>query len=86
MSDDIWFTDHAAARAFEYGLDHGQIIQALNGDHFKQPGVAHGSFTHFVKVGDTPVKVITGPHHTEPEKTAIITLLVLKGDARDRAA
>jgi hypothetical protein len=86
MSDDIRFTDHAAARAFEYGLDHEQIIQALRGEHFKQPGVEHGSFIHYVKVGETPAKIVTGPHLTEPEKTAIITVLVLAGDARGCAA
>ncbi|HKS95598.1 MAG TPA: hypothetical protein VJV74_05625 [Terriglobia bacterium] len=76
------FTDHAASRAFEYGLEHEEIIDRLLSGHFKQPGAELGHFTHYLKVGGTPVKVVTAPRFGDPEQTAIVTLLVLDADRR----
>jgi hypothetical protein len=85
LSDNIRFTDHAAVRAFEYGLDHEDIIRALEAGHFKQPAVDVGRFIHYVKVGGTPVKIVTGPHYGDGgETTAIITVLVLEPDTATR--
>lgn len=74
---DIRFTDHAAARAFELGLDHFDVIAALESGHFKQAAQELGRFIHYVKVGRLPLKVVTGPLHADPSITAIITVMAL---------
>ena len=43
QSHEFRFTDHAAGRAFEYGLEHSHVIEALESDHFKQAAVELGS-------------------------------------------
>jgi hypothetical protein len=75
------FTDHAAARAFEYDLDHLEVVAALDGPHHRQPAQEEGRLIHFIKAGGRPVKVVTGPHYLMPEETAIITLVPLDAEA-----
>lgn len=82
----VRFTDSAATRVFELGLDHDEVLHALKFDHFKQPGYDHGRYAHFVKVGGLPLKVVTGPSLADPTATMIIHVTALELDARAIAA
>jgi hypothetical protein len=68
----IRFTDRAAARAFECGIEHSKVLHALASGHFKQPAVEYHRFVHYVRVDGRPVKVVTAPNHVDPDTTAII--------------
>jgi hypothetical protein len=74
------FTDNAAARAFEFEIDHSAVLVALAAGHFKQPAIEHDRFVHYLKVDGRPMKVVTGPDRENPGETAIITLVLLKLD------
>jgi hypothetical protein len=82
MTDIIYrFTDYAATRMFENGLDFAAVIKALEAGHHKQPAVEIGRFVHFVKVSDRPLKVVTAPDRADPDGgQAIITVLPLDVD------
>lgn len=74
---EVLFTDLAAVRAFEYGIDHEVVITALGDGHFKQHGHTQWTFVHYVKLAGRPFKVVTGRSFVNPADTVIITLIPL---------
>jgi CTP:phosphocholine cytidylyltransferase-like protein len=76
---DYRFTDHAASRCFEYGVDHQAVLDALIAAHFTQKSDAVDKREiHYVKVDGLHAKVITGPSFYSADETqAIISIVPL---------